>query len=294
MRHAGSKHPRRVAAIVLSIAAAAVAAGGGAKGAVPLTLDEQRQFNYAFATQIGDGIYSISGRTLTLYTLPLSYTFREAQEGRPGWRLTCPVTFGLYAFEAADIADTTLRQTVATTSFVPGFQLLVRATPKWILKPYVEAGWAWDLTGDADATLYSAGVAGRAAFAAGRFDLTLGDDLNHTVVHPLATGGRDSLAVLESAVEARHLLRGAGGSGNADYGLYGVVHAYARESGHPFVAAQGSRLVGEYEAGITFGARRRMRLWKIPLPRLGLGYLFGHDLRAFRIVFGTPATSLEP
>jgi hypothetical protein len=37
-----------------------------------------------------------------------------------------------------------------------------------------------------------------------------------------------------------------------------------------------------------------MKLWKIPLPRIGVGYVFGQDLAALRIVLGRPATSLAP
>ena len=58
----------------------------------PLTLSEQQEFNYAFATQVGSGIYTISGRTLQVYRLPLSTTFRNSEDSRAGWRLTFPMT----------------------------------------------------------------------------------------------------------------------------------------------------------------------------------------------------------
>jgi len=44
---------------------------------------------------------------------------------------------------------------------------------------------------------------------------------------------------------------------------------------------------------MTFGSRGPMKLWKIPLPRIGVGYVFGHDLAVLRIVFGAPAASLQ-
>src|SRR5512141_2038653 len=65
--------------------------------AEPLSASEKTTFNYAFATQLGSGIYAISGRTLQVYRLPLSVTFRPEEEGsRKGWRFTFPVTLGFY------------------------------------------------------------------------------------------------------------------------------------------------------------------------------------------------------
>jgi ribonuclease Z len=36
------------------------------------------------------------------------------------------------------------------------------------------------------------------------------------------------------------------------------------------------------------GRTEPLRLWRIPLPRIGLGYRFGDDLSVYRLVFGTP------
>ena len=44
----------------------------------------------------------------------------------------------------------------------------------------------------------------------------------------------------------------------------------------------------QYELGITLGTSEARRIWKIPLPRVGIGYRFGSHLEAWRIVFGTP------
>ena len=43
-----------------------------------------------------------------------------------------------------------------------------------------------------------------------------------------------------------------------------------------------------FELGVTFGATEPLRLWRIPLPRIGLGYRFGDSLSVYRLVFGTP------
>jgi hypothetical protein len=44
----------------------------------------------------------------------------------------------------------------------------------------------------------------------------------------------------------------------------------------------------QFEIGLTLGTTETLRVWRIPLPRVGIGYRFGGDLSVVRIVFGTP------
>jgi hypothetical protein len=64
-----------------------------------LSGDEQNVVNFAFATQLGSGIYSVSGRTLQIYRLPFDHTLRSTDEGRFGIELTLPVTLGFFDFK---------------------------------------------------------------------------------------------------------------------------------------------------------------------------------------------------
>jgi hypothetical protein len=274
----------------------------------PLTLSEQQEFNYAFATQVGSGIYSISGRTLQVYRYPLSYSFRTSEEGRAGWRLTFPMTFGFYDFDSQDVLDSNLRDSVATVSLVPGAEFLVPVRTHWLLKPFAEAGYVWDRDGGADAAIYSAGLRSRFDFQGGGFDMVLGNGLSYAVVDPSGSTGRDAMVAVEAAFTASHLFgrqgqvpgqgQGAGqgqgpGGSQADYEPYFVARVYLGGEDQP-LASDGANTLVQYEVGMTFGSRGPMKLWKIPLPRLGVGYVFGQDLAVLRIVFGAPAQSLRP
>ena len=53
-----------------------------AQTAVPLSAGEKSVANFAFATQLGSGIYTIDGRTIQIYRLPLSYTIRPDTDDR--------------------------------------------------------------------------------------------------------------------------------------------------------------------------------------------------------------------
>lgn len=187
--------------------------------------------------------------------------------------------------------DTGLRENVGTFSLVPGAEFLVHVSPHWLLKPFAEAGYLWSQGGDADAAIYSAGLRSRVDGTAGRFDWVAGAGLTWALVDPKAPAGRDSMVALEAAFTANHLFS-HNGQAQADFEPYFVTRVYYGDDEHPLEGSGPDTLV-QYEAGITFGSRGAMKLWKIPLPRLGVGYVVGHDLAALRIVLGTPAASLQ-
>jgi len=286
---------RRVTWLLLSLAAVSllvVVPDLLAAEVAPLTTSERQEFNYAFATQVGSGIFTISGRTLQVYRLPLSVTFRPSEERETGWRFTFPMTLGFYDFKAEDIVDTGLRANVATLSLVPGAEFLVPVRDHWLLKPFAEAGYVWDRSGDADAAVYDAGIRSRFDFQVGGFQMVLGNGLTYALVDPATEPGQDDMVMAETAFTASHLF-GDGGRGQADYEPYVVWRVYFGGVDEPLPGDEPS-VLGQYEVGITFGSREPVKVWKIPLPRIGVAYLFGHDVAAIRIVLGTPAPSLKP
>ncbi len=257
----------------------------------PLSASERQEFNYAFATQIGSGIYEISGRTLQVYRLPVSMSFPQPEGAERGWRLTLPMTFGFFDLHAEDIFDGGLQENIATFSLVPGVEFLVPVRDRWLLKPFAEAGYVWDRSGEADAAIYSAGLMSRVDFEAGGFDMVLGNGLTWAFVDPVSPTERDDMVGLEGAFAASHLF-GKGDREQADYEPYLAARVFFGGVEQPLPGG-GSNLLVEYEVGMTFGSREPVRFWGIPLPRLGLGYVFGPGLSSLRIVFGIPAESLR-
>jgi hypothetical protein len=94
-----------------------------------LSRDEQNVANFAFATQLGSGVYSVSGRTLQIYRLPFSHTLKSSEDSGFGVELTLPVTFGFYDFELQDTADGDIPTQVDALSFVPGLTFVFEVMP---------------------------------------------------------------------------------------------------------------------------------------------------------------------
>jgi hypothetical protein len=127
----------------------------------PLSSSEQAVLNFGFATQLGSGVYSLSGRTLQVYRLPFGYTLPLEDDAPVQVRLTLPFTIGFLDFEPGDMVDTGLPHTLDSFSLVPGLEFDHAVDERWHLQPFVEAGIARDTGADVDQRVYSLGLRSR-------------------------------------------------------------------------------------------------------------------------------------
>jgi len=269
----------RFLSIVLLIVALVPAAGAQEL----LSGDEQNLANAGFATQLGSGVYSVSGRTLQIYRLPFDYTLRDAGPSHTGIELTLPVTLGFFDFELRDVADQGLPTSIDSVSFVPGLRFRRELQRNWHLEPYAEAGVA--RAGDIDATVYSAGLTSLYDFGAKGFDWLLRNDLTYAAVDLRGRVGSDHFTRLQTVLMARRTFTR---ESSADYLVYALNDLYLEQPGGPIDSAERRGRSMQYEFGVTLGTTDGLRLWRIPLPRLGLGYRFGSGIGVVRIVFGAP------
>jgi hypothetical protein len=167
-----------------------------------LSRDEQNVVNFAFATQLGSGVYSVSGRTLQIYRLPFRYDLKTAEAGFEAV-FTLPVTLGFYDFELQDVANGDIPTDVDALSFVPGLMLEFEAGPHWTLAPYAEAGVSKARDADADSTVYSGGLASLYEFGGQGFDWQLRNDLTYAGVDLHGAEGSDHFTRFQTVLTAR-------------------------------------------------------------------------------------------
>lgn len=260
-----------------------------AHAAAPLTRSEEAVINFGFATQLGSGIYSVSGRTLQVYRLPFGYTLPVAEDARMRPRLTLPLTIGFVDFKPRDVVDSGLPQGLDTISFVPGVALDIDVVDDWQLEPFAEAGIARDRESEIDQRVYSLGLRSYFDFNPGATDWQLYNELVHVVVEQRSFDRTDDFTRFRFGTTARRPFDTSGTGRRADFLAYGMVELYtdspsAPADGQPAADDNGA----QFEAGITFGYTEPLRLWKVKLPRIGVGYRRGEDLSVYRIVFGSP------
>lgn len=59
--------------------------------------------NYAFATQLGSGVYAVNGRTVQIYRFSPGISIRSLEGRSWGLRLRLPLTLGFYDFQVTDV-----------------------------------------------------------------------------------------------------------------------------------------------------------------------------------------------
>jgi len=250
-----------------------------------LSGDEQNVINFAFATQLGSGVYSVSGRTLQIYRLPFRYDLKPVGESGVRVALTLPVTFGFFDFELQDVANGDIPTDVDALSFVPGLAVTFKVAPDWHLEPYAEAGISKARDVDADWTVYSGGLASLYEFENQGFEWQLRNDLTFAGVDLHGATGSDHFTRFQTVLTARRPVRHGS---PVDCLLYALNDYYFDQPDGPIDSADRRPGSLQYEIGITLGTSEKRRIWHVPLPRVGIGYRFGSNLDAWRIVFGTP------
>ena len=261
---------------------------GVAHAQSPLTRSEQAVIDFGFATQLGSGVYTMSGRTLQVYKLPFGYEFDHAADARVRARLTLPVTLGFLDFEPIDVVQTGLPRSLDSLSFVPGLTLEVMLSPRWRLEPFVEAGVAEDRATDADQRIHAAGLRSIYDLRNEATAWQLYDEILYTSVEQRSLDRTDDFTRLRLGVTARRPFDIAGYGRRADYLVYGYTDLFLDTPDSPLNGEEDEGGDAQFEFGVTFGTTEPLRLWRIPLPRIGLGYRFGDGLSVYRLVFGTP------
>ena len=254
----------------------------------PLTEGEAQLAHFAFASQLGSGVYSISGRTIQIYRLPVGWEVAEPEGRRPGLRLKLPLTIGLYDFKARDVIESGLPDQLDTLTAAFGAELDF-PVGDWHVLPYLEAGRAWDAGGDADATLYSASIHARREWSRDDYLWRLSTGIVYAGVELDGRGNDADLLKVEAGFESRRPLGFDIAGQAAEGGAYLLTEWYADRAEETLVRSSGAdRIPAQAEIGLTLSTRPVLKLWGLPLPRIGLAYRFGDGVSVYRLVFGSP------
>lgn len=252
----------------------------------PLRAAEQDAVNFAFATQLGSGLYEVSGREIQIYRLPFSWTV--SSQGDPEIRLLLPIAFGLFDFEPGDLLDEGLPSGLDTLSFTPGIELSFALSNDWKLQPSAEIGRAWEQGGEVDALIETlrlrAVQESQRNWGTSHLQATLG----YTLVDFEEFSETGDVLYVELAGEARRNIGWQPLSLDLDVGAYALLEWFADRPDAPVARTTDEDAYAglQLEVGITLGARGDREIWGMPWPRIGVGYRVGDGLSVWRIVVG--------
>jgi hypothetical protein len=231
-------------------------------------------------------VTDVETTSFQVYRIPMSATVRDLEDEPWGLRVTFPVSLGGYEVSAAtSVGD--LAERLSTVTVVPGVEFLLPAGSSWTIKPFAEAGLtaASDVDDDTD-VLYGAGVRTRGEYRPGQSVVTLGGALEYR-----GSSDPDSLikqySTLAAAADVQWPLGFSLGGRPARGGLFVAVRNFSDVKlrdldSVPFEVST------SYEAGLSFATEPPLRVWKLPLPWLGLAWRQSDAVSGLRLYLAFP------
>jgi len=217
--------------------------------------------------------------------IPASFKIFGAGDDDWGLRLRLVLYAGIYDFTVDEAVDFDLRfQSFAAT---PGVEFLVPVGKGWILKPFAEIGYGRDFDNGLDFGVWSVGMRTIATWPVKEWDLSFGTKFQYLSTLSSDSVVADQFGEIRLGFDARHPLPFTIGGHQADLSGYFIRRQYIdafidRETIDPL------EIQYTNEFGFTFGTEPRIKLWFFHLPRIGLGYRWGPNIRGFRLNFGFP------
>ncbi len=244
--------------------------------------------HFAFATQLGSGIYTTNGRTVQIYRIPMSWTMRESEHRRVGVKLTFPLTLGFFDFKTRDILEGDLPDRFGTISLVPGAEFEIPILQNWALTPFGEAGYVTDSESDGSAWAYAGGIRSLALFPMKSHWYRLGNVLKYVGFTETEDSRSEGYVELDTGLELRHWAGFRMKKEEVSIGYFFIDYFFV--NGFEFKGLDGQDITidNQIELGVTMGTEHRIKIWKFPVPRFGVSYRFGGNINTVRFVLGIP------
>jgi hypothetical protein len=240
---------------------------------------------HPFAFALGSGDSAASETKVYDLRIPMYFTLIPVEDRPWGLRLKVTAFAGVYKFTVDEAIDLNLRfQSLAAT---PGVEFLVPVGGGWILKPFTEIGYAYDFDDELGFGVWSVGMRTLVTWPIGKIDLSFGTKVQYFSTFTSDLSLADDFGEVRLGLNASHPLPFTIDGNQSNLSLYFIRRQYidafiARDEGDPLEIQYSNEL------GFAFDTTPKVKLWFFKLPRIGLGYRWGQNIRGLRLNFGFP------
>ena len=270
--------------IVLLFTALGAGVAPAAWSAQALQQAQQPIANFAFASQLGAGVYAVDGRSIQIYRLPFHWELRPPTEQAVGLDITLPVTLGFFGYRVEDVVHEGLPKTIDTYSLLSGLEVS-RLVHKWRVAGFAEVGGATARAGSGTSLIYDVGARARYLFPIRGWHARYATELLYAVSQ-VPKQEKDSMTRLTNGLDVLHGTKMSMRGQIVDVGPYALNEWYLKRPSPPSTAPGPPMAALQWEVGVTVGTEQTAYLWGVPIPRIGFGYRFGNHLAVTRLVFG--------
>ena len=127
--------------------------------------ERQDVINWYYAATFGTGVYTAGDRSVSVVQLPFSRALRTVDQDGTGLKFKLSTTLGFYDYYINNVLSAKYPDRVSTFSVLPGIEWEVPLTTRWTIRPYLDAGYGWEIAGSKSALIYDFGVKSRLLIA---------------------------------------------------------------------------------------------------------------------------------
>lgn len=242
--------------------------------------------NFAFASYLGTGFYTTTGQDVFVLQLPFEHIIKEKTSTQAGWALKLPLTVGFINFDDLNIEELPELNDVATITFLPGLEYQHPLTINWTVTPFVDYGFARDLSNSSNVLITGTGIKSYFHFQLGNQQFTLGNRFLYAREKSKVTNNDSDYSLIETGLSYNiH-----GGFDFVDKPLFTniyYINFYYPDKLVFFERTPNPIRVGiEHEIGVTISNIPGFLFFD--KPQIGLGVRFGNGVNAYRLIIGMP------
>jgi hypothetical protein len=245
--------------------------------------------NFSYGADWRIGGYDTSERETRIFTVPASYPIRDSGGEKWGIKLLLPVSFGVHGIDAFKENEDLDSVTLKTFSFVPGVELEVPVRPDWTLKPFLQVGAAIDATNEDSTFIYAGGISSSYFFPRWHdFQFALGNGLKLSGQESVGDND-EAVTTLAIGLDMLHPIGLELFGQKTNLTVSQIYYWYPNKV--EFRRSERSTLGvrDEFETILGVAARGKFSLFGLFEPeRLALGYRYGSNVKALRLVFEFP------
>lgn len=244
--------------------------------------ETENLYHWAYAAGFGTGAYRIGNERVFIFRIDPRVHLGTLGDTAVELNLRLPFTVGVNSLDINDIISEDISDQLQTVTFVPGLELLIPITPRWLLKPYVQYGWGTDLGGDNSSWIYYSGMLSRYQFRATTWEIAMINGIQWFGHNPY-NGASDSFSRLINGFEFGYPLGVAYDSNPLLLRPHVVHYWYFDRLDLYSIETAPTELKQEIEFGMALGTEKPVAVWFFELDRVGIAYRTGSDLDGIRL-----------
>ena len=253
--------------------------------------DDEREdtINVAYAHFLGSGIYDIGDRAAYVLNMPFEFVLYEPQGRDWSLNLLLPATIGVLDVEWDEFWGNGLDgDRLQTLGVTPGIEMDIVLADNWTLKPFVQAGYVYDMKEDYDAWVYMGGLRSMVSHQLGSYTIGLGAAVRVVEQRPVSRGDDTGIGVIDLGLDVRRALNLQLRGQPLELSVFAIASHYYNDLDLLSIRDDDFHIKRTYEIGLTMGTAQPLHFLGMDWQRVGMGYMWGDGLESITFNMGFP------